>query len=855
MSKTDFSEARFRDDGYLSMTPEDLIGVNHRDKDNLWSILLTKLHDKELYMIEKNSTRTLFNMLANNIDFYDTDNVLDNYVQTVIENSQTGGWDNTDMTHWNELWGAALLNYIQSIDPEGIQAYEGSGVIYSDSENNIVFPELIQGGIKTTDGAALRISDIYNADAGANFSEEVLDKTNPIFYYDFTNLKVDYEHAVKEEENDYINLIHYKAVEEIEYDDWRQNYPQLRAYNDINQVYGNIDMNNRPIIEEDGYVETVLGGYEFYTFSYKMGEESEEIEKTFVIAFSYIYFDENQSFVIGDEEIRMYLENLFDKVLDEAMDNIEVIPDLAAFFNEKTLQYDREGIIIDGFLYKNIVAATSLVDTSVETIKNCYAAVLASTLHYVGIYGSIQLTEAEIEEYADKYQMDAETFEQEWQKEQLGRKNLISYTKYLSNAYFYLSKTQQALLNDWIPMTSTYSINDLRQIKFLEKAQDSYNKWIEILDSFNNFYKIKVSAVDNIDDPKSGTSCYPVIAPWVIPWYNINGKSYSTVRGTDKDIKALTNSLNLQFTQDDVDQEWIRLLMPENKRNVEVEDLNRNFWVIAQAITAISAYLFDEAGGMGKAFKDMTEAIIDMWENVDAMWAAIAALGSTPLITECKCMVIPFNVYDERPYVKYDNFDFTDPQNLNTLRAACEDKLQWITHQYRDCHLVIIPEVRFNNYRENYYSKVIYPGVYVVDRNRIMNIEFWEDLNFSTIDLSDATHKAYTYGIRERSESQYEYFAPFNAPPTDVADITYYELLRPSYEIEAEYDLSDVFTINVSISYSDAAREIATGETVTIWENGTYNTPDITATAPTNLDIVKGYYQGELLSSAVITST
>ena len=855
MSKTDFSEARFRDDGYLSMTPEDLIGVNHRDRDNLWSILLTKLHDKELYMIEKNSTRTLFNMLANNIDFYDTDNVLDNYVQTIIENSQTGGWDNTDMTHWNEAWGAALLNYIQSIDPEGIQAYEGSGVIYSDSENNIVFPELIQGGIKTTDGAALRITDIYNADAGANFSEEVLDKTNPIFYYDFTNLKVNYEHAVKEEEDDYINLIHYKAAEETEYDEWRQNYPQLRAYNDINQVYGNIDMNNRPIIEEDGYVETVLGGYEFYTFSYKMGEESEEIEKTFVIAFSYIYFDENQSFVIGDEELRMYLENLFNKVLDEAMGNIEVIPDLAAFFNEKTLQYDHEGIVIDGFLYKNIVAATSLVDTSLETIKNCYAAVLASTLHYVGIYGSIQLTEAEIEDYADKYQMDAETFEQEWEKEQLGRKNLISYAKYLTNAYFYLSKTQQALLNDWIPMTSTYSINDLKQIKFLEKAQDSYNKWIEILDSFNNFYKIKVSTVNDIDEPKGGTSCYPVIAPWVIPWYNINGKSYSTVRGVDKDIKALTNSLNLQFTQDDIDQEWIRLLMPENKRNVEVEDLNRNFWVIAQAITAISAYLFDEAGGMGKAFKDMTEAIIDMWENVDAMWAAIAALGSTPLITECKCMVIPFNVYDERPYIKYDNFDFTDPQDLAVLRTACEDKLQWITHQYRDCHLVIIPEVRFNNYRENYYSKVIYPGIYIVDRNRIMNIEFWENLDFSTIDLSDATHKAYTYGIRECSESQYEYFAPFNAPPTDVADITYYELLRPSYEIEAEYDLSDVFTIDVSISYSDAAREIATGETVTIWENGTYSTPDITATAPTNLDIVKGYYQGELLSSAVITST
>jgi len=36
--------------------------------------------------------------------------------------------------------------------------------------------------------------------------------------------------------------------------------------------------------------------------------------------------------------------------------------------------------------------------------------------------------------------------------------------------------------------------------------------------------------------------------------------------------------------------------MPKNTRRVEIEDLNRNFWVIAQVITAIGTYLFDPNG-------------------------------------------------------------------------------------------------------------------------------------------------------------------------------------------------------------------------------------------------------------------
>jgi hypothetical protein len=70
--------------------------------------------------------------------------------------------------------------------------------------------------------------------------------------------------------------------------------------------------------------------------------------------------------------------------------------------------------------------------------------------------------------------------------------------------------------------------------------------------------------------------------PWVIPWYNIDGETYRRVRGEDKKLSALTDSSRLDFTRlknSNADR-WIRLIMPQYKRRVEVEDLNRNFWVI-----------------------------------------------------------------------------------------------------------------------------------------------------------------------------------------------------------------------------------------------------------------------------------
>ena len=47
--------------------------------------------------------------------------------------------------------------------------------------------------------------------------------------------------------------------------------------------------------------------------------------------------------------------------------------------------------------------------------------------------------------------------------------------------------------------------------------------------------------------------------------------------------------------------------MPEYQRVVEVEDLDRNFWVIGQVLTGICAYLFE----VDSPLKDLLRGMLD----------------------------------------------------------------------------------------------------------------------------------------------------------------------------------------------------------------------------------------------------
>ena len=397
------------------------------------------------------------------------------------------------------------------------------------------------------------------------------------------------------------------------------------------------------------------------------------------------------------------------------------------------------------------------------------------------------------------------------------------------------------------PISDNYGafLNDVRYY-----AKDTiWDYWTNRFNTIDDRYSITVHCET---EPRK---FYSLIAPWVIPWYNINGKSYSQVRGADKLVSVLANEKRLQFTQDDEDKKWIRLIMPKNTRRVEIEDLNRNFWVIAQVITGIGTYLFDPNGPIPLIIRTSIQEIADMWENVENLWGAICALGQKSHVTDVRTMVVPLTSSELQPFLKYDNFD-----NINsyaTMRAACEARLNYLKSQYSNSHLIVIPEIRLNNYEKNYYSRVCYPGIMKLNRNVEPLAWTWQNISQSEttydIDLSDVTiasHKSHTYGLRESSEETYNYYVPLSKSVSEADGKRYYELLRPSYVLGGTYNnQQNTLTGSVSITYWDAARQAAVGNTVKVWENGQWLNPSVSESGIVTVPITRGYYQGELLST------
>ena len=434
------------------------------------------------------------------------------------------------------------------------------------------------------------------------------------------------------------------------------------------------------------------------------------------------------------------------------------------------------------------------------------------------------------------------------------------FEEYGVNPQFYckVDKAAHDLLNK--PLTNRTDINTvLNGISPFNNSIKRYKD--EICPEINNstFDTVTFTIESNYEPQK----VYVLYYPWVIPWYNNTGQSYSFVRGADKIISALANEKSLQFTIDretepPILSKWIRLIMPENVRRVEVEDLNRDFWVIGQVMSAIGAYLFDPNGPLPKALKDMIQEITDIWGNIEYLWGAIAALGQKPYITEVKTMVVPLTVSELQPYLKYDNFNNLGANNsLADFRNACETRLNYLRNQYLNKHLVILPEIRINNYEKNYYSRVFYPGIMKLNRNETsLNPIPWRWDAFSgntsyDIDLTDASiesHKSHTYGLRESGEETYNYYAPLSKKVSEEDGTRYYELLRPSYNLTGTYN-NDTLSASASISYWDAAQQAIFNTSRKIWENGQWLNPSITETNIVTTGIERGYYQGELLST------
>lgn len=382
---------------------------------------------------------------------------------------------------------------------------------------------------------------------------------------------------------------------------------------------------------------------------------------------------------------------------------------------------------------------------------------------------------------------------------------------------------------------------------------------------------VKVSDLKNAD---AGNS-FILQNEWVRPWENKSGVSYKIIRGNDSIDAVIEYSSNLDFTNNKGN--WIRLLMPRYLRYVEVEDLNRNFWVISEVLTGICEFIF------GDKLKPLLDSIINeliqLWQNVQYLWGMYAVLSQKPYYTDIHYEVVPIPVDDVRHYLKFDDFDLQlnidgNAQQTNLLlENIWKNNLSYLKDQYVESNLCIVPVIRNNNYEHNYYETEYYPGIFLYDRNinktRALRLEY---SNNNPV-IINAQVFGNSIGLLSKDGTQYA--ATYSNPPYSSEELPLYSLLRTEPLILSAVYIERFTKINFQLRIRDAATEIKTNQIETICsidvENN--NLSDYTSandfsvvqqlaskTSPSTLnqipvtDIIplKGFYMGELASSLKI---
>ena len=213
---------------------------------------------------------------------------------------------------------------------------------------------------------------------------------------------------------------------------------------------------------------------------------------------------------------------------------------------------------------------------------------------------------------------------------------------------------------------------------------------------------------------------------WVRPEYNIDDRAYEEVRGHDALNDDLSNDTAVQFTKEKDIETWIRLLMPQYGRRVLVEDLDRNFWVIAQTISAICAYLFGDENPINKMCEGIAREVSEIWENVLYLWLEIAAITQKNQ-KDIRVMSLYVPPRDNEHGRKYDDFESKNSamswdideygnmvitvEDWNSYKNEIVDRIGYLTEDFANQDLCVLPIVRLDNYTVDFYSTEYYPMV------------------------------------------------------------------------------------------------------------------------------------------------
>ena len=360
---------------------------------------------------------------------------------------------------------------------------------------------------------------------------------------------------------------------------------------------------------------------------------------------------------------------------------------------------------------------------------------------------------------------------------------------------------------------------------------------------------------------------------FVLPWYNIDQKSYEEIRSSDLAEQTITNISNLQFTAAAANS-YLRLIMPKYTRRVEVEDLNRDFWVIGQAVTYACRWLFeDHSGNIPNLFKKILDELLQLWENIIYLWggAAISSQIGKKVYDKVKVVYLPLpnSFFTER---KFDNFEKSWNLAATEIRKRCD----FLTRKYNDHNLVIVPFIRDNNYYRNYFSIYGINYILVYDRNKQEGARYNFVNTGIKIDIdSNTALQDRIYFIHEDKAGQITYGRPYSLLNDYQEETThsFYGLVDVKPTISAHYDTDKIVFDNFKLEIFDAAaRTIESSgtdkkigqiscnitnsgtaysvETTTTWTINPYSTNQLTP--QTKQVDFKGYI-GEMISARART--
>jgi len=90
-----------------------------------------------------------------------------------------------------------------------------------------------------------------------------------------------------------------------------------------------------------------------------------------------------------------------------------------------------------------------------------------------------------------------------------------------------------------------------------------------------------------------------------------------TIADSDEDKDGDIDTNDVAKATGDIRKYILRLLMPQYKRRVEVEDLDRNFWVIGQNLTALNEFAIKFASF---PIQDLISELMGIWDNIFRIW-------------------------------------------------------------------------------------------------------------------------------------------------------------------------------------------------------------------------------------------